>query len=830
MEKLLLIDGHSMLNRAYYALPPLSNSKGIYTNAVLGFLNIMQKFLETEAPDYFAVAFDEHGPTFRHQMFPEYKGTRKAADEEFRMQVPMIQELLLAMDIPVIKQAGIEADDILGTIAKSAQAKGLFVSIVSGDRDLFQLCDDHIKLCIPRTKKGVTEVEAYTKKEFIEETGVTPTEFIDVKALMGDSSDNIPGVAGIGEKGAFSIIKQYKNIETAYENLDSITPKRAMEGLRDHMDMARLSKELATIKTDCDISLDMDAARLKNIYTEAAHALCTEWELKSILKKFNEDTAPVKEAVVAIEKPSVSEALGDLQDKCIGIAFDGGNVALSHGGNVYTVTTDMASALTWILENTDSIIACGNLKDEILSDTDADFYPHHERFFDIFIAAYLIDPTRKEYTFDSSDFSEKALFCQEKYHEYSKVLVEKSLEKLFYEVEMPLVFILSDMEKSGIALDTNELGILNQTLSEHIASLEQEIYKLSGSEFNINSPKQLGEILFEKMGLPGGKKTKTGYSTSADVLQKLSSEHPIVEKILMYRQYSKLKSTYAEGLLDCVRDGRVHTTFQQTVTATGRLSSTDPNLQNIPVRTELGRNIRKVFYAPDGYVFVDADYSQIELRVLAHMSEDENLISAYRENKDIHSATAAKVFGKSFEDVTPEDRRKAKAVNFGIVYGISSFGLGEGLNISKKEAQGYIDDYYLAYPKLKAFLDGLITDARATGYSHTLYGRIRPVPEVNAKNFIQKSLGERICMNTPIQGTAADIIKIAMIRVYDRLKKENMQARLILQVHDELIVESPEDEAEKVSALLKEEMEAAASLHVPLIAEVHQGRTWYEAK
>lgn len=849
MEKLLLIDGHSILNRAYYALPPMTSPKGIHTNAVYGFINIMFKYIEAEKPDYFAAAFDEKGPTFRHNLYKEYKGTRKGADPEFREQVPIIQEMLTAMGIPVIKQAGIEADDILGTIAKETVKKGLFVTVISGDRDLLQLCEENLKISIPKTKKGVTETEEYLEKDVILKMGVTPSEYIDVKALMGDSSDNIPGVFGIGEKGAFSIIKKYKSIEEAYAHVDEITPKRSMEALKEHYETAVMSKILATIKTDCELSFDLESARYESPFTSEARALCEELGLKAVLKRFPKDILneenegnlreeTVKETkVVATAGEAVSFLSGIESAPYFGLKDNGGvdyhGFTVTFGDKASIIDTDDSEKeLFSLLELTKGVIVTFGLKGFLAKVSDFHKLPV-DRFFDVEIARYLIDPTRSSYELESA--GKGAVFqaseCENSFESLVSDIKSFGMEKLFYDMEMPLIFTLAGMEREGIYLDTKALQEYNDELKKAITRFENEIYGECGEIFNLNSPKQLGEVLFSKMGIPGGKKTKSGYSTAADVLEKLAPDYPVIEKILLYRQYAKLKSTYGDGLMDCVSmDDRVHTTFQQTVTATGRLSSTNPNLQNIPIRTELGRQIRKVFKPKPGYVFVDADYSQIELRVLAHMSGDEHLIAAYKAGDDIHRSTAAKVFNKPYEEVTDLDRSNAKAVNFGIVYGISSFGLGEDLNIGRAEAKRYIEDYYKAYPTLKEYLDNLVARAKVTGYAYTMFGRRRPIPELKASNFMQRSFGERVAMNTPIQGSAADIIKIAMIKVDKRLREGNLDAKLILQVHDELIIEARASEAQRVSDILKEEMEGAVELLVPLISEVHTGDDWYSAK
>ncbi len=893
-KKLLLMDGHSILNRAFYGVPDLTNAAGVHTNAVYGFLNIMFKLFESEKPDLFMVAFDRSEPTFRHERYKEYKGTRKPMQPELKQQVPMIQQLLTAMKIPVVTKAGWEADDILGTIAHRAEKEGLEVTIVSGDRDLLQLCTDHIKIALPRTKATGTEVEYYYASDFTEKTGVTPREFIDVKALMGDSSDNIPGVPGIGEKTAYALIQQYHSIDAVHEDAANVKPPRASKNIVEFWDQAVESKWLATISLEADVEFDFHEAVLEDLYTPEAFMLCKEWELKNILGRFDVSAPQNDDIVSTFKKCDSANAFLNEVEAMDGTVF-GLSVAFDetkelHGVAISNQITGLflpdsifnpmaLSDLGQILVKKNVTLAINDVKSTFTklhyskSDMGQALYDSLKElwnvkgtdgFYDVALAAYLLNPIASGY--QAVDLAKnylslmipsyQDLFGKEKpsaaandlekysqfvcYDAYVSTSAFAKLEEelkatdmidLYRDVELPLVFTLFDMEREGIICNREELEKYGKTLSEGIAKLEASIYEAAGEEFNINSPKQLGVILFEKMGLSGGKKTKTGYSTAAEVLEKLAPEYPIVKDILEYRTLSKLKSTYADGLDKCIEsDGRIHTTFQQMVTATGRLSSTEPNLQNIPVRLELGKQIRKVFYPKDGYVFVDADYSQIELRVLAHMSGDENLIQAYRENKDIHRSTAALVFHTPFEEVTELQRRNAKAVNFGIVYGISSFGLGQDLNISRKDAQKYIDDYYKAYPKLKVFLDEMIDSAKEKGYCLTILNRRRPVPELSSGNFMQRSFGERIAMNSPIQGSAADIIKIAMNRVHGRLIAEGLESRLILQVHDELLIEAKESEVEKVHQILEDEMHHAMDLFVPLEIDMHDGYTWYDAK
>ena len=894
-QKLLLMDGHSILNRAFYGIPDLTNAAGVHTNAVYGFINIMFKLIETEKPDYFMVAFDVSEPTFRHKQFSDYKGTRKPMQPELKQQVPMIQELLEAMKVPVLKKGGWEADDILGTVASAAEKEGMMVTIVSGDRDLLQLCTDHIKIALPRTKKTGTEVEHYFAKDFTEKTGVTPKEFIDVKALMGDSSDNIPGVPGIGEKTAFALIQKYHSIDGVYEDAPNVKPPRASKNIVEFWEQAKESKWLATISLEADIEYKFEDATLEDMFTKEAYLLCKEWELKNILGRFEHQEVgheDLEASFSIVEDGSeVESTLKEMLVSKVGfaVAFDEkGNtlgVSLSNQRKSVFFTKESLSLcfldvilsnvnhsnFTLIMEDVKSTFTKLYYDDALVAKSLLEFLNRHREvcgekgFYDVCLGAYLINPLISSYTTEllakdylslmvptfgdkfgkekissayESSLKDYALLIN--YDAYVSSMVEekineeltnKEMKKLYDELELPLLFVLYDMEREGIICNKKELEAYGKELQSGIDRLEASIYEACKEEFNINSPKQLGVILFEKMGIQGGKKTKTGYSTAADVLEKLAPEYPVIKDILEYRTLSKLKSTYADGLEKCIeKDGRIHTTFQQMVTATGRLSSTEPNLQNIPMRLELGKMIRKVFYPKAGFVFVDADYSQIELRVLAHMSKDDNLIQAYKENKDIHRATASLVFHTPFEEVTELQRRNAKAVNFGIVYGISSFGLGQDLNISRKDAQKYIDDYYEAYPKLKEFLDKLVADAKELGYCLTIENRRRPVPELSSGNFMQRSFGERIAMNSPIQGSAADIIKIAMLRVHNRLEEEHLESKLILQVHDELLIEAKESEIEKVHRILEEEMKGALSLKVPLEIDMHDGNNWYDAK
>ncbi len=897
MDKLVLIDGNSIVNRAFYGVPDLTNKEGLHTNAVYGFLNILLKVLEEESPTHLLVAFDVKAPTFRHEMYDEYKGTRKPMPEELREQIPLLKEILTAMGITMKEQPGIEADDILGTMAKMGETNGMQVSVVSGDRDLLQLATDNIKVRIPKSKGGKTTVEDYYRSQVIEKYGVTPSQIIDLKGLMGDASDNIPGVPGVGEKTAVKILTMFGTVENAIEKVEEIKPPRAREAVKNHVKLALMSKKLATIKTDCKLGIKLEDCRLDNIFTEEAYKMIQRLEFKSLMARFQKDTG----ADLAVEKKFRVIHKVDEMIQCVDSLLETTYVSIKVLAKSKEESTQESDGqMTLFMEEEPRVVAvilCGNEEEVIFCHASGDitesviaqqckrliekgvvlvtndlksqleFIPSlkPELSFDTGLAAYVINPIQKGFMEEDlateyadimmpaygQMFGKKSVsvayaempqelvrygcYCGlVNYLSYKpmhkKLKLIKSYE-LFEQIEMPLVFTLYHMEQEGIAVKREALREYGERLGERIDVLQKEIYDMAGEEFNINSPKQLGVILFEKLRMPYGKKTKTGYSTSAEVLEKLRFESPIVEMILEYRQLTKLKSTYADGLSTYIdMDGRIRSTFNQTITATGRLSSTEPNLQNIPIRMELGRQIRKVFVPREGYVFLDADYSQIELRVLAHMSGDERLIEAYKENADVHQTTAALVFHVPYDEVTELQRRNAKAVNFGIVYGISGFGLSRDLNITKKQAEQYIEDYFDTYPKVKEYMESLVKMGKSKGYVVSMFGRRRPIPELEAKNFMQRQFGERIAMNSPIQGTAADIIKIAMIHVDQRLRAENLSSKLILQIHDELLIETREDEIEQVKKLLEEEMVHAAELLVPLIAEVKQGTNWYEAK
>lgn len=883
MKKLVLIDGHSILNRAFYGVPELTNSEGLHTNAVYGFLNIMFKILDEEKPDYLTVAFDLSAPTFRHKMYGGYKGTRKPMPHELVEQVPLIKEALTDMNVCVVTKEGYEADDILGTLAKRAEAEGMIVSVVSGDRDLLQLATDNIKIRIPKTKKGTTEIEDYNTAQVVETYGVTPVEFIDMKALMGDASDNIPGVPGIGEKTAGAIISKYHSIENAYEHVEELTPNKAKNNLKEYYEQAQLSKILATININTPLEYSFENAGLSDMFTKDAYQLFKRLEFKSILSRFEknvesynddelEKSFKIIEDLSDAEKVFTAFGMADsvgifmVPDKNNGLfavalsrtgdSGDGRTVYIPVGGFMTAeYLSDRTAKLVHVLHENGKKACFINLKEQL------DFLPIAESdgAEDMALMAYLLNPLKDTYQYDdiARDFlgmlvksradimgkalyeeSDKAYICA-CYNAYTAARAYKVLEQrlededmagLYENIEKPLVYALKEMESNGILVDKDGLIAYGDMLKERIAVVEKEVYELAGTQFNINSPKQLGEVLFGQMGLPGGKKTKTGYSTSADVLEKLAPEHPVVGKVLEYRQLTKLNSTYADALLQYIgEDGRIHGKFNQTITATGRISSTEPNLQNIPIRMELGSRIRQVFIPKPGFVFLDSDYSQIELRILAHMSDDENLIAAYNSDEDIHRITASQVFNTPLNEVTKAQRSNAKAVNFGIVYGISSFGLSQDLSISKKEAAKYIEKYFETYPKVHEFLNGLVSSAKEKGYSVTMFKRRRPIPELSSSNFMQRSFGERVAMNAPIQGTAADIIKLAMIGVYHKLKELGLKSKLILQVHDELLIETAKDEVDIVKSILDEQMKNAARLSVALVVDTNEGSNWLEA-
>ena len=953
-SELMLIDGHSILNRAFYAIPPLTAPDGTPTGAIYGFLNILFKFIDEEKPNKLIVAFDRSEPTFRHEKYKEYKGTRKSMDHDLRVQVPLIKDVLKSMNITIAEKPGYEADDIIGTLSKRMSANGEKVVIVSGDKDLLQLLDDNITMKNPKTRAGKTTVDTYTPAELYEEYGVTPEEFVDLKALMGDTSDNIPGAKGIGPKTAMPLIAEYHTVENLLDHIDDIKSKSTAKKLTESKDNIILSKFLAKIDVDAPIETDIDGAKLENLCNDNSMDFLIKLNLKTFVERLKKKgygsdggsdsngtaasdkdvNQPDENAMQPASNDDIEELFGELmaesaaangtadsdrtatvtpekevhiddnifnpvgpmtelktveiqdfdeytklsddifknvsnaRNASISLMNDGDNVFVSvaSGDSIYTVQEPYLSKeqiLSGVRELFDRISRADN------RETFAKIYVNNINFFiknleletsygfpvdnifDLGLAAYIVDPNVGNYSYDVLAFTylkevletpkdlkkdvqkQTVLEANVLFHSgrevYSK-LVSVDGESLYKDVELPTSLVLADMSMQGIRVQKDELNNYTQKLSERIEIIREQIIEEAGVDFNISSPKQLGEVLFDRLHLPHGKKTKTGYSTAADVLESLAPEYTIVANVLEYRTLTKLKSTYGEGLVAFIEpDGRIHGEFNQTVTATGRISSSQPNLQNIPIRMEIGRQIRKVFVPKDGCVFLDADYSQIELRVLAHMSGDEKLIDAYRSAEDIHTMTASQVFHVPVDMVTPEMRRNAKAVNFGIIYGISSFGLSNDLSISVSEAKQYIDSYFHTYPKIKTFLDNLVQSAKDKGYSETILGRKRPIPDLSSKNFRLRSFGERVAMNAPIQGTAADIMKIAMIRVFNELYSRNLKSRLILQVHDELLIETYKDEVDEVKSILEEAMTKAVKLKVPLMIETGEGDNWLNA-
>ncbi|MBO6108275.1 MAG: DNA polymerase I [Eubacterium sp.] len=895
-DKLMLIDGNSIINRAFYGVPDLTNRDGQHTNAIYGFLNILYKLIDDEKPTHILIAFDEKAPTFRHEKYAEYKGNRKGMPDELAEQMPVLKELLQKMQLKIYSEAGVEADDIIGTLSKEGVTSGMSVTVVSGDRDLLQLVNDDVTVLHPRTKSGKTEMIVYDKAAVIRDFMVTPSQIRDLKGLMGDSSDNIPGVPGIGEKTAVKLLDVYGTVEEVLKHADEIENKRAKNNIQAHPELAVLSKDLATIRCDLKLKIKPNQCMVGDIWNHDAFSEIEKLEFKSILKRFEHGTDDnnelFKELVVSDSVYDLKSFLDSFTDKdvlAIRPVMKEKGMTVSEGGQMMLFSEDESQGMVGIAIATSEDRAGFFMIGDKLGEADViglisdwvgaghiligndiksylDIFPYldHKNSFDTNIAAYVVRPIDKSFAEEDiamaylgiSIGSYEGIFGKKSYMDalkddrddfvrymagcalvnakaylfFKDELKRIKSDKLFYEIEMPLIFVLHSMEQYGILIERDELKAYGDRLGERILELEKDIYENAGEEFNINSPKQLGVILFEKKRLPYGKKTKTGYSTSAEVLEKLRLEDPIVDMILEYRQLTKLKSTYADGLAAFIDDdGRIRTTFNQNITATGRLSSSDPNLQNIPVRAELGREIRNIFVPEDGYVFLDADYSQIELRVLAHMSGDERLIDAYKQDADIHRITASQVFGTPFDEVTDAQRRNAKAVNFGIVYGISGFGLSKDLDITQKQAKKYIEDYFSTYPGVHSFIESLVEEGKKKGYVTSMFGRRRQIPELKSGNFMQRQFGERVAMNSPIQGTAADIIKIAMIRVSDRLKKEGLRSRLILQIHDELLVETAVEEIDRVKKLLNEEMVNACKLKVPLIADVGQGMSWGEA-
>ncbi|MBU5311187.1 DNA polymerase I [Tissierella carlieri] len=887
-KRIIIIDGSSLLHRAFYALPLLSTKDGIYTNGIYGFLTMLYKVQEEKKPDYICVAFDKKGPTFRHEEYDKYKAHRQSTPSELVQQFPIIREILDAMKVRHLELTGFEADDIAGTLAKMGEESSLEVILVTGDKDYLQLATDNTKVLI--TRKGITELEEFDRNIIIEKYGITPEQLIDLKGLMGDQSDNIPGVPGIGEKTGLKLLKEYGTIENIYENIENISGKKLKENLIENKHLAFLSKKLGEIMTAVPMDINFEELKIEEPDWENLKRLYKELEFNSLLGKFSDDfTDNNEETSINLEYSMIGE--------------------LGYNELIHTIKKEGKFGFKFIISNNnyieDKIVALGiktqgvptkiiylqedkkNFIDRfksIFEDKSIEKIGHNLKSdivilsrlgikidnitFDSMIAQYLINPAQSSYTINeiSKEYlniygmDEESLLgkgkskrsfsdlCEEEIgnclsftldtilnveSKMKEIIKEQEMLDLYYNVELPLVEVLGSMEYYGFKIDTDELKKLGKEYDEEINSLTTEIYTLADVEFNINSPKQLGEILFDKLSLPIVKKTKTGYSTDAEVLDKLKDQHPIVDKVLRYRQIVKLKSTYIDGLLNLINKdtNRVHSSFNQTITTTGRISSTEPNLQNIPIRTDDGRKIRKAFIAENNnYVLVDADYSQIELRVLAHISKDSKLMEAFINNEDIHRKTASEVFNVPKEEVSSIMRSRAKAVNFGIVYGISDYGLSRDLNISRKEAKEYIDNYLKNYKMVKEYMENIVEEGKEKGYVETILHRRRYIPELKAKNFNIKSFGERIAMNTPIQGSAADIIKMAMVKVYNELKTRNLKSRLILQIHDELIIEAEKDEIEEVKDIMKNVMENSIKLNVPLIVDLEVGDSWYDTK
>ena len=852
MDRLVLIDGYSLMHRAFYAIPALSKD-GVYTNALFGFFNMLMKVIADAQPDYLIVTLDAHAPTFRHGTYAEYKAGRKPMPEELRPQMKMLREALESIGIQQMELAGWEADDLMGTLSLKAAQQGTESVLVTGDRDSFQLIGDKTRVWF--TRKGLTEIEDLTPETLLQGYGIRPDQVPDLKGLMGDSSDNIPGIAGVGEKTALKLLNEYDKLETVLENGDNIKGKLG-ERVRGGKETAVMSKMLATIDRDAPVEFDKQAAVLPA--KERFAPVFTQLGFRSLLERLNLEAAPcaaedaaceeenwqdeieldttegiasfinAEVSAFALHKTADALYLADAQGRLARIPLQGD--LLSPGVDEMSV---LQALQPWL---------CGNAEKRVydikewrtrLAQMELEMLPP---YMDVGIAGYLIEPSDSASVEKLCDRQLNADASAKSIYKLAEVqrekLAQQGMKQLFEDVELPLADVLFCMEREGFRVDREALAQLQESFGAKIAEIQQAVYDVSGEVFNILSPKQLGTVLFEKLGLPAGRKTKSGYSTDAEVLEGLINAHPVVPLVLEYRSFTKLKSTYVDGLLKLSDEsGIIHTTLNQMVTVTGRISSAEPNLQNIPVRTELGRVMRKVFVPKSSdHLLVDADYSQIELRVLAHMAQEENMLDAFRKGQDIHARTAAEVYDVPLAEVTSEMRSSAKAVNFGIVYGISDFGLARNIGVSRKEAAAFIDKYFARYPKIKEYMDSCVRQGHEQGYVTTLFGRRRNLPELKASNYNTRSFGERAAMNTPIQGTAADIIKIAMVRVHNALKAEGFKAKLILQVHDELIVDAPAEEAEAVSALLQREMESAVEMSVRLTAEVKTGRSWYETK
>ena len=832
----MILDGNSIVNRAFYGIRLLTNKDGVYTNAIYGFLNILFKYISEENPTHLCVAFDVHAPTFRHKAFSEYKAQRKGMPDELRQQMPILKDILSAMNIRMLELEGYEADDIIGTVSRICDENNIICNILTGDKDDLQLASKNTIVKLITTKNGVTDTVNYTDDTVFDKYGVTPTEFIDVKGLMGDTSDNIPGVSGIGEKTAFSLIQKFKSIENIYENIDdSSISKGVRTKLTEGKEDAFNSKFLATIDRNVPIDFNIEDCIIKEYNNKLLVPLFTNLNFTSFLKKLDIKTEKASDIKISDNKDTLFENINDKKELFYYFDKDIYYAATSFSD----ITRINISDITDYIKNEEIKKISHNIKEHILYFNKINI-SYENGYFDTMIAYYILNPSATDYSLDTvaleilgSTDSNKLVEIISLYEKFKVQIKENNQTKLFYDIEMPLVEVLASMQINGVMVDKNNLLQFQSMLSLRIDEITNKIYKLCDTEFNINSPKQLGEVLFEKLRLPIIKKTKNGYSTSVDVLEKLKGSHEVIDLIMEYRHLVKLKGTYADGLLTVINNktGKIHSNFNQTVTVTGRISSTEPNLQNIPIRTELGRQIRKMFTSSDAeHILVDADYSQIELRVLAHISEDKNMSEAFNNAEDIHTRTASQIFNVDTESVTSEMRSRAKTVNFGIVYGMGDFSLAQELGIKKYEAKEYIDNYFVNFSGVKNYMENIVETAKKDGYVTTIFGRRRYLPELNAGNFIQRSFGERIAMNTPIQGSAADIIKIAMVNIYRKLKSENLKSKLVLQVHDELIIDACKSELEQVKGILKYEMENAVNLSVPLIADMNVGETWYEAK
>ncbi len=871
MEKLVAIDGNSIMNRAFYGIMNskiLMTSDGIYTNAIFGFLTILFKIINEEKPDYICVAFDLKAPTFRHKKYDGYKATRKGMPDELRMQMPIIKDVLKAMNITICEIEGYEADDIIGTLAKKAEENKINSLLLTGDRDYLQLVDENVMVRIPTTKMGNTESTDYTPDIVKEKYGINPIQFIQIKGLMGDTSDNIPGVPGVGEKTAFSLITKYNDLETIYNSLESGVELDGIKGklkekLLENKELAFLSRDLGTIYRDVPLNFEIEDLKIQEYNKDELYNLFVKLQFKKFIENLNlqksddfkeQESVKIPDLVVEdfsnINLENVSE-LSYYYEK--GLAVCVNDIS-------YYKEKPTLEDLKMIFEN--DILKIGYEEKKTYLDLKRKGITPKNMMFDLSISAYILNPAKDNYKLDDiileelgimienskenvqlglfddendvennkEKYSKYAIYIYKCKEKYENELKEKNQFELFENIEMPLLKVLAEMEFSGVLVDRKVIDEYSKMFSSKIMNLKDEIYKMAGKEFNINSPKQLGDVLFEDLKLPVIKKTKNGYSTDADVLEKLREEHPIIEKILEYRTLNKLKATYIDGIIPLISDdGRVHAKFNQTVTATGRISCTEPNLQNIPIRTEIGKELRKMFVAKEGYIFLDADYSQIELRVLAHMSNDQRMIDAFNNGDDIHAITASQVFDVPLTKVTKQMRSEAKAVNFGIVYGISDFGLATNLGITRKKAKEYIDKYFKEYPKIKEYMNNTVKECKEKGYVETLWGRRRYVPEIKSNNFNVRQFGERIAMNAPIQGTAADIIKIAMINIQKELEDKNLESKLLLQVHDELVIETKLEELDIVKELLIRNMENVIKMSVTLKAEAGEGKTWYDA-